>query len=186
MATVDSRPGDEQSRPEIYLKLWWWDRALTRWMLNTRIDRPHSSRRVVALAFRPISDTDDSFQLASAGEDNTVKTWRLKQSPSSDGSPGHWIGRNSLTFRSSSPLHVSWSPDGSLLAAAYGATVALYDLNGRLLAPLTSPEHPCTSAHFVGASGQYLAVVGRHSVCLWDLVSQSSNHFEKFLRRHAD
>jgi NET1-associated nuclear protein 1 (U3 small nucleolar RNA-associated protein 17) len=76
MATIDRREGDESFRSEIYLKLWYWDKKTTFWILNTRIDRPHGLARVTSLSFRPgVADE----QLVTTGEDGNVKAWRIRR-----------------------------------------------------------------------------------------------------------
>lgn len=78
MATVDTRDGDESFRPEVFLKIWQWDRKSGFWILNTRIDRPHGAKTVSGVAFRPGLRTQDDLFLATVGEDGNVKTWRIR------------------------------------------------------------------------------------------------------------
>lgn len=76
MATIDRREGDEAFRAEIYLKLWYWDKKTTFWILNTRIDRPHGLAKVTSLSFRPGMGDE---QVVTTGEDGNVKAWRIRR-----------------------------------------------------------------------------------------------------------
>ena len=78
MATVDEREGDESFRREVYLKIWQWDRKSGFWILNTRIDRPHGSKKMTGVAFRPGMRGADDLLLATTGEDGNIKTWRVR------------------------------------------------------------------------------------------------------------
>ncbi len=77
MTTVDTRE-DDASRPEVYLKIWQWDRKSGFWILNTRIDRPHGSNRMSGVAFRPGVRNQDDLLLATVGQDGNTKTWRIR------------------------------------------------------------------------------------------------------------
>jgi len=77
MATVDSRTGDEGFRPEVYLKIWWWDRKSGFWILNSRINRPHGLNEVTSISFSPVL-AKEKIRLVTTGEDKQVRTWRLR------------------------------------------------------------------------------------------------------------
>ena len=77
MATVDSRIGDEGFRPEVYLKLWWWDRKSGFWILNSRINRPHGLNEITSISFSLVL-AKEKVLLVTTGEDKQVKTWRLR------------------------------------------------------------------------------------------------------------
>lgn len=78
MATVDSRIGDEGFRPEVYLKIWWWDRKSGFWILNSRINRPHGLNEVTSISFSPALDKEKVL-LVTTGQDKQLKTWRLRK-----------------------------------------------------------------------------------------------------------
>ena len=77
MATVDSRIGDEGFRPEVYLKLWWWDRKSGFWILNSRINRPHGLHGITSVSFSPVL-AKEKILLVTTGDDKQVKTWRVR------------------------------------------------------------------------------------------------------------
>ncbi|EIN13954.1 WD40 repeat-like protein [Punctularia strigosozonata HHB-11173 SS5] len=172
LATIDRREGDESFHGEIYLKFWRWDGRLSAWTVNTRVDRPHGLKRVVDMAFGPTGD-----HLVTAGEDGQVKSWRIRELEDKNGHPEvFWFHRSTFTFRSMTPLHVSWSHDGSVLAVTYNVCVALYDPSSTgLRGVITSSE--CRSlikAHFVGQTGRYLVLVAVNDLVMWDVVCQTS------------
>ena len=75
LATVDLRNNDEEFSEEVYLKIWRWESK--RWILNTRIDRPHGWKTIVALSFRPVhGEQGDLFM--TAGSDGLLKTWSTR------------------------------------------------------------------------------------------------------------
>ena len=78
MATVDTRENDGDFRAEIYLKLWFWDDKSSVWVLNSRIDKPHTDKKIVSLEFSPGHAEDMPLQLVTAGQDGIVKLWRLR------------------------------------------------------------------------------------------------------------
>lgn len=77
MATIDSRIGDEGFRPEVYLKIWWWDRKSGFWILNSRINRPHGLNEVSSISFSPGFEKE-MMRLVTTGEDKQAKMWRLR------------------------------------------------------------------------------------------------------------
>ncbi|KAI0031417.1 WD40-repeat-containing domain protein [Vararia minispora EC-137] len=173
MATVDTRAGDDSFRGEAYLKMWRWEEASSSWVLNTRVNRPHGLTKITSISFSP----EPIGLLVTTGQDGSIKMWRLRsiQSKKKDSSESFWVLRSTVAFRDEIPNHASWSPDGSLLAVSLGPFVAFYDPSSSCLVRVLAIRETCpmvTSAHFLGAGGRYLAVVGKRDVVLWDLVVQ--------------
>jgi NET1-associated nuclear protein 1 (U3 small nucleolar RNA-associated protein 17) len=86
-----------------------------------------------------------------------------------------WVARSSVNFKRETPWTVSWSPDGSLLAAGFGAYVAIYDppSNALIRAFVTSElRGRIRFVQFLGSEGRFLVVAGRSDVVLWDLVTE--------------
>ncbi|KAJ7161422.1 WD40 repeat-like protein [Mycena crocata] len=174
MATIDAREGDEDAHGESYLKIWWWDRALGLWTLNTRVDRPHGLEKVTHAAFSPTSDGWPMF-LVTTGADENMKTWRIREAKDKTGhTEEFWVARSTCKFPNEAPSHISWSPDASLLAVTLPHRIALFSPSTNFLRQtLTTPEcGAANAAHFIGKSGRYLAVVGGVDLVLWDLVDQ--------------
>ena len=188
MATVDSRVGDADFRPEVYLKFWTWVQKDESWVLNTRIDRPHGTSTVTDLGFNPCVREGESFTLVSTGEDGYIKLWQLRSQPRSTTSmftshssltevflmhiTGIWVSYATLSFRSETPRSLSWSPDSSLFSVAVGPHVALYDPFTKLLrSSLTVPDGQAVQdVHFIGDTGRHLLASTARTLILWDLV----------------
>lgn len=79
-------------------------------------------------------------------------------------------------YRSKVPTDAVCSPDGSLLAVAYGGHVVVYELSNNVTrVVLTCPElKEILHVSFVGKSGRYIAVANLRAVVLWDLVTTNS------------
>ncbi|KAJ3909392.1 WD40 repeat-like protein [Lentinula edodes] len=175
MASIDTRAPPEDFQGEVYLKIWHWDQRTSLWILNTRIDRPHGLHKILAMSFSPRPRAGQESYLVTTGGDGAVKTWRLRSDrEKSQEGEGFWIARSSFSFRNEAPSHVSWSPDGSLLAVTFGTRVSLYDaLTNIHRTTFTSPECPhAYMSHFVGR-GRFLAVQGKQELVVWDIVSRS-------------
>ncbi|KAL6310151.1 WD40 repeat-like protein [Sparassis latifolia] len=175
MVTIDSREADETFHGEVYMKVWRWDRKTDAWILNTRVDRPHGLRKVTGLAFSPGAKTKERLLFVTTGEDQNIKTWRIRATKTKTGDTEEfWVTRSTFRFRSETPTDVSWSPDSSLFAVSLGPHVALYDSSSNALhAVLTCPEcKQVTSARFLDAGGRYVAAMGDRDLMLWDLVQQ--------------
>ncbi|KAJ3919644.1 WD40 repeat-like protein [Lentinula edodes] len=173
MASIDTRAPPEDFQGEVYLKIWHWDQRTSLWILNTRIDRPHGLHKISAMSFSPRPRAGQESYLVTTGGDGAVKTWRLRSDrEKSQEGEGFWIARSSFSFRNEVPSHVSWSPDGSLLAVTFGTRVSLYDaLTNIHRTTFTSPECPhAYMSHFVGR-GRFLAVQGKQELVVWDIVS---------------
>ncbi|KIL71460.1 hypothetical protein M378DRAFT_188919 [Amanita muscaria Koide BX008] len=184
MATIDTREEDETFHGEIYLKLWRWDSKNAIWILNTRIDRPHGSKRLTALSFSPSS----ASYLVTTGEDGVVKIWGIRTAKRKSGEVEEfWVTRSTFALRSQVPNSASWSFDGSLLAISLGPHVAIYDPQTNLVRrTISSPESATTVAvRFIGKAGRHLAMVGRQDLTVWDLVTESvqwSHHTEALIQ----
>ncbi|KAI8872372.1 hypothetical protein GQ42DRAFT_119494, partial [Ramicandelaber brevisporus] len=147
MATVDTTIGQnhQQSQfdatlatfpitPMITLKMWSRDPINHRFTLNTRADRPHGTDSVLALEFLGSSD-NGTLRLASLGAaSGDLRIWRLRN-PDVANTAGEdadevvptWSCASVCKFRSdTSASAMAVSPDGSLLAVAYGPIIALW------------------------------------------------------------
>ena len=91
MATIDEREADDTFRGEIYLKIWWWEGKTNRWILNTRIDRPHGLKKVLAMAFSPEIAGHSNLNLVTTGRDGNVKMWSVRRAKKkNEHSEGSW------------------------------------------------------------------------------------------------
>ncbi|KAH8997368.1 WD40 repeat-like protein [Lactarius akahatsu] len=163
LATIDS---------QVYLKVWRWESSVGLWALNTRIDRPHGLAEVTSIAFSP-NDTFGGTFLVTSGKDGHLKSWRIRSvtDKKTGISDVFWVARSSLTFKREIPWSVAWSPDGSLLAVAFGTYVAIYDPSSNALI------RAFTASELRGPAVVFLPLPGLSDVVLWDLVKQKGKPF---------
>ncbi|MBE9179092.1 CHAT domain-containing protein [Oculatella sp. LEGE 06141] len=109
-------------------------------------------RTVISVSFSP-----DGQQLASAGDDHTVRLWQR------NGQPIATLSGHTDRVRS-----VSYSPDGQWLASAsYDGTVRLWQADGTAIATLQGHTDKVNSVSF-SSDGQWLASAGADGmVLLW-------------------
>ncbi|KAL5519149.1 NAN1_1 [Sanghuangporus vaninii] len=173
MATIDVRDNDEEFSTEVNLKIWRWDSCT--WSLNTRVERPHGPKKVVAMSFCPRMAKSEGL-LMTVGLDGNVKTWCIRSIVAKGTNiEDFWISRSILSSRSETPTDACWSPDGSVLAASFGRQIALYDSYSNLpLGHLAAMDiRTIESIRFVGRRGRYLIATGRNNAVLWDLVTRT-------------
>ena len=140
----------------------------------SRVLRGHS-QKIQAICF-----SSNGELLASAGDDKTIKVWRLKQKKSfsleGHGESGLWCGVNSVAFH----------PNGKLLASgSHDKTVKLWSLeNGQLLYSLRGHQDKVLSVKF-SPNGNVLASSGDindKTIKLWFLSQNTS----LTLKGHSD
>lgn len=177
MATIDSRPGGGHMSNEIALKIWQWSSSAQggRYILNTRIDKPHEEGGVSSLAFSPAAEAgDDGLLLVTTGKsDRKIKTWRLATHTARGGRQEmYWVPRSIAAYRNHAPSAARWSPDGSILAVAQGPFLTLWEpVSNSLIAALSCPEvKAAQQLEFVGRQGRYVAVGSGTTLIIWDLV----------------
>lgn len=177
MATVDGREGGGFTT-ELSLKLWQWDMRTKSYVLNTRIDLPHEGT-VTSVAFSPLLSEQllESFLLATTGTDGQVKTWRMStRALKGARTELFWVCRSSFAYRDTTPQHIVWAPDGSLMAVSQGPFITLWDPHTLVMqAHLSSPDiKHVSSCQFVGRQGRYLAALSSQArLLVWDLVFES-------------
>ena len=70
MATCESFDGRNYA-----IKIWNWDQNTNKYLLNTRIDKPHGESSVTSLDWSSIDDSKLPI-LVSSGTDHKVRVWR--------------------------------------------------------------------------------------------------------------
>ncbi|PPQ99563.1 hypothetical protein CVT24_005351 [Panaeolus cyanescens] len=173
MATIDFRESDAGFRPEVYLKLWSWNTKDNSWTLNTRVDRPHGTEKVTAMAFAP-SKTDAEY-LITTGEDARTKLWKAGNTHKNLGPDSYvWSSHATLQFRREIPRSATWSSDCSIFAISFQSHVVLYEpRTGSVVQTITTPQCPSVaSCTFVDRNNRYLLLVGstKTQLVLWDLI----------------
>lgn len=184
MATVDTWSAEGFTH-ETYLKLWRTDAAQLSFTIDTRVDRPHGSARLLSIAFT--SRTAPTPLLVTVANEPDLKIWAYVRGKSSSGKPigpshapsdvsdhaGSWRCRSSFSHRGLVPRHAAWSEDGSLLAVAYAHSVALWDVETMTLLHLfgAAALGQASVVRFCGAEGSTLICTGAKGTLAWDIGS---------------
>lgn len=190
---------DRLARREVYLKFWRWNASTGGWMLNSRIDQPHSYGSTIAEIFKLVSDTTKPG-FVTIGEDSTVRIWRPQRKvrhglANQDEEEVEWICRNTielektedrtdLELEGSSPTNaaLSISDDGSLLAACILSgeqqVIHLIDVEtGEVKssnANIAAPE--LVDIAFVD---RYIAALSRRTLRVWDVVEDRLHYITR-------
>jgi NET1-associated nuclear protein 1 (U3 small nucleolar RNA-associated protein 17) len=86
----------------------------------------------------------------------------------------YWSNRSTFSYRTLQPRQAKFSPDGSLLAVAHDqGQLTLWDVgtNAMLQALSCTDVKDSQECAFLGKSGRYVVLSGRHTLAVWDLVS---------------
>ncbi|XP_061398990.1 WD repeat-containing protein 75 [Musca vetustissima] len=115
---------DNEHLPELRLKFWKYQEETQRYTLNTNIELPHEG------GFKAIEFSNDyqvdNLLCATVGEDNVIKMWCLDDSDSIYKEGKSWFCIAQTSYRNLPVESISFSQDGSLLAAGFGNTLCIY------------------------------------------------------------
>ncbi|KAL3140577.1 hypothetical protein ABBQ32_005152 [Trebouxia sp. C0010 RCD-2024] len=184
MATVDVRPNagslgsDEQT-----LRFWDWTEAgnslaspqdAPMYSMNTYLDDPHRGGCVSSLAYHPSRN-----MAATTGSSGDVKIW-VQQGSSSRGTAAHWRCQSVGSHTGGAMSAAAFSSDGSLLAAATGDQVTLWDpYSSAIISCLASPPankaSPLQKLCFVPNSPYLVGYTmgANPSLIAWNLITES-------------
>ncbi len=184
LAVLQSRRAGEGQANEQVLSFWQWlpasaksassssNSSKGRYSLVTRIERPHDDE-VNAMKFTPAGGA--GALLATSSADGSVRFWSLSTVQVKGGrQEAFWSLRSVLTHRAQAPRDMAFSPDGALLVAAQGTSVALWDtISSSLRLVVEVPElDSAEKVGFGGPGGRFLAVAGGSWVTVRDLLSK--------------
>ncbi|KAF9916156.1 hypothetical protein BX616_004488 [Lobosporangium transversale] len=175
MATVDGRD-DQETTPELYLKFWEYDSDARTYILNTRVDTPHS-KEITSCVFNP-REGDHAPMVVTTSLDGTFKVWELThQGESRRGIEAEraWSCRSTGFYRDMVPYCSGFSSDGSLLAIAYGQIITLWNpyLN-TLQGVLTQPPETRPIKHLVFIKNSpFLIAATKDHLYSWNLLTCS-------------
>ncbi|KAF9923543.1 WD repeat-containing protein 75 [Linnemannia zychae] len=127
MVTVDGRD-DKETTPELYLKFWEYDDDAHTYVLNTRVDSPHS-KEITSCIFNP-RQGNQAPMVVTTSLDGTFKVWELThQGEARRGIEAEkaWSCRSTGFYRDMAPRCAGFSSDGSLLAVAYDQIITLWN-----------------------------------------------------------
>ncbi|KAI8812077.1 hypothetical protein BJ742DRAFT_80102 [Cladochytrium replicatum] len=165
MATLDRRE-NEDADAETYLKFWGYNTDTQRWILHTRVEKPHAWAKGTALAFKPRQE-----EIAvSAGMDGSAKLWKMRDSP---GKEVYWSHRTTVTHHGYPAQDAAFSHDGSILAVCHGPIVSLWDGNtGTLQTTLSyTPHHPMLRTLFISPNSPYMFTWSKDYLHCWNLLT---------------
>ncbi|XP_017479964.1 PREDICTED: WD repeat-containing protein 75 [Rhagoletis zephyria] len=129
---------DREHLPELRLKFWNYDEAAKTYSLNTNVELPHEGG-FKAIEFSNPSQVDNLL-CATVGEDNIIKMWSLEESDNIYKKGKVWYCIAETSYSGLPIESISFSQDGSVLAAGYGNTLCIYRAeNLKLRAALTPP-----------------------------------------------
>nr|XP_014093620.2 WD repeat-containing protein 75 isoform X2 [Bactrocera oleae] len=129
---------DHEHFPELRLKFWKHDEAAKNYTLNTNVELPHEGG-FKAIEFSS-SNQVDNLLCATVGEENIIKIWSLEESDNIYNKGKVWYCVAQTSYRNLPVESISFSQDGSVLAAGYGNTLCIYRAeNLKLKAALTPP-----------------------------------------------
>lgn len=184
MATLESRQAGAGLSSDSALKFWRWNNKEGKYIMNSRVDKPHSKGKVLSMSFSPspaLSSMEDDLDngkdplFVTTGTDLNTKTWQTSISTLKGGrTEKYWSARSIFKYKTSLPVDAAWSTDknGSLLAVTHGDVVTLWESSSNsMMKVLSCPEmERVKSVKFVGKGGRYLALLTLHHVVVWDLV----------------
>ncbi|KAG0370671.1 WD40-repeat-containing domain protein [Gamsiella multidivaricata] len=175
MVTVDGRD-DYETTPELYLKFWEYDDDARNYILNTRVDAPHS-KEITSCIFNP-REGNQAPMVVTSSLDGTFKVWELThQGEARRGIEAEkaWSCRSTGFYRDMVPHCAGFSSDGSLLAVAYDQIITIWNpyLN-TLQAVLTQPpeNRPIKHLTFLKNSPFLIAATKDH-LYSWNLLTCS-------------
>ncbi|KFH63820.1 hypothetical protein MVEG_10513 [Podila verticillata NRRL 6337] len=175
MVTVDGRD-DKETTPELYIKFWEYDDDARTYVLNTRVDSPHT-KTITSCIFNP-RQGNQAPMVVTTSMDGNFKIWELtQQGETRRGIEAEraWSCRSTGFYRDLIPHCAGFSSDGSLLAIAYGQIITLWNpylntLHGVLTQP---PEtRPVTRLTFLKNS-PFLIAATRDHLYSWNLLTCS-------------
>ncbi|KAJ8680540.1 hypothetical protein QAD02_016327 [Eretmocerus hayati] len=176
MATTEERD-DGESRPEVRLKFWQYDKQKQNFLLNTSIELPHE-KGVNALKFKQMTsvnyeDDEDQF-VVTVGKDCKFKLWYLVESEYSQDTR-HWRCCSVGSYCNLSALDASFSHDGSLLGVGFGSSLTLWVPETNVLKHGLSYSRypkPIIRIEFAKQESCHLVVTASvEHLAVWDLLS---------------
>ncbi|GAC75669.1 WD40 repeat protein [Moesziomyces antarcticus T-34] len=171
MVTFDSRnlsdgEDDVEVIAESSLKFWRWNPINRRYVLNTRIDRPHNARRITSITFSPT----DALVVTTA-TDGKVRTWHLASRKLKSGkNESYWACRSVFGYRQQLPTTTAFSADGSILAVGQVGSVTLWSPESNVMSMVISAPELVDGVESLAFSGRYLGIAAGSAVLVWDLI----------------
>lgn len=129
---------DFEHTPELRLKFWEYQKSTQNYTLNTNFELPHDDGfRIIKFS---TSLGSDNLVCATVGLDNNIKMWALEDSKNIYKSGKTWGCIKKITYKNQPVESVSFSSDGSLLAAGFSNNLCIFNVkNMELKFVLSAP-----------------------------------------------
>lgn len=128
---------DFEHTPELRLKFWEYQKDTQNYALNTNFELPHTS------GFRTIkfsnSHSTDDLLCATVGLDNILKIWALEDSDNIYKQGKTWACVKKIAYKNQAIESVSFSSDGSLLAAGFANNLCIFKTKSLQLKCVLTP-----------------------------------------------
>lgn len=122
---------DEEHLPELRLKFWKYQKKKQSYVMNTNVELPHEG------GFKAIEFSSEyqvaNLLCATVGEDNIIKIWSLEDTYNTNKKGKAWYCIGQTGYKCMIVESISFSQDGSLLAAGFGNTLCLYKADTLML-----------------------------------------------------
>lgn len=128
---------DFEHTPELRLKFWEYQKSTQNYTLNTNFELPHDG------GFRTIKFSSslgsENLVCATVGLDNFIKVWTLEDSDNIYKPGKTWGCVKKISYKNQPIESVSFSSDGSLLAAGFANNLCIYNVKNMELKFVLSP-----------------------------------------------
>ncbi|KAL5281273.1 WDR75 family protein [Megaselia abdita] len=115
---------DMEHTPEVRLKFWEYQKNTQNYALNTNFEIPHDGGFRLIKFSSPLGS--DNLVCATVGLDNVLKVWALEDSDNIYKQGKTWGCVKKITYKYQPIESVSFSNDGSLLAAGFANNLCIY------------------------------------------------------------
>lgn len=137
MATVESW-NNKMNSLESRLKFWKFIDAKQTYSLHTQIEQAHE-KEIRRIEFSSQKDSK-SLICATAGLDNCIKIWSLEKSEDVKNAKMIWLCIEQLSYKNLPAMQVGFSQDSSLIGAAFGNILCIWDsMSFKLKCALSAP-----------------------------------------------
>ncbi|GMF15830.1 unnamed protein product [Phytophthora lilii] len=158
-APTNAKSGEEQA-------LRFWTRRVDgSFFVNTAVDAPHGRARVTSMVL-------SVSRVVTADDQGDFKVWQKSQTEAGGTS---WNCQSVVRFRDEPVTAVAFARDSSLIAAAYGNKLTLWDIKTYSLRRVLPSADGQTIRQIVfpGVSSPYVVLVTDDQVQVWNLLSLS-------------
>ncbi|KAI8912124.1 hypothetical protein DFJ77DRAFT_542314 [Powellomyces hirtus] len=165
MMTVDDRRESDNSSQESRVKFWKYNPDTSKYVVSTRIDRPHDGQITGAAMSAKLLTP---LRAATTGADRVFRVWQLPSDSST--TEAAWHCQFSGSYRNMIPQDTSFASDDSLVAVSYQQVVTLWDSAGSLLQSVMTAPSVIRNVGFLGGSGYIISYSEQH-IHVWNLLS---------------